>query len=395
MKAKKNIWELQHSAICKVVGMALDFSDLKKISRKFRLVFQDSGGDQEFALHSAVVGMCRQESRLSKHVQGIIEKRFSRYAARLAEHEIGQITESVLSGAKDIGIPLWAILWHLAAVAFSEDGSAQTALFGRIHMFEHELLKDYWHRAGEDRDERETRYREEVDNFRRELVRLRSLTVKLEKANQRMAKRLSQSGGCVVAPPSSQMTERPRVSSIQDMKIAKLQRLLEESRERNRELEEECSQSRKQIEILTNELVSRESADLSGSEESLNDTCNCPLSQCLRGKRIAMVGGVDSLEAHYRRLVEQSGGDFCRHDGRCCRGERKLEKCIRNADLVVCPVSINSHFGASSVKKVCRRYGITCCFPDSAGLGSLRATLIRHFARDQEIPEESAPACGE
>jgi len=133
--------------------------------------------------------------------------------------------------------------------------------------------------------------------------------------------------------------------------------------------------------VKSNELVSQASANRTRS----NDSCCCLLSHCLRGKRIAMVGGMDNLEAHYRRLVEQSGGNFCRHDGKCSRGDRRLEECIRNADLVVCPIRINSHFGTSRVKKVCRRYGITCCFPDSAGLGALRATLIQHFASNQKI----------
>lgn len=107
-----------------------------------------------------------------------------------------------------------------------------------------------------------------------------------------------------------------------------------------------------------------------------------------------MVGGVDGLEAHYRRLIEDSGGNFCRHDGKCSRGERKLEECIRNADLVVCPINVNSHFGASGVKKVCKRYGIACRFPDSAGLAALRSTLVAHFTATQEISEISSTACG-
>ncbi len=37
MTPRKKIWELQHTTICKVVGMALDLEDLKKIGRKFGL----------------------------------------------------------------------------------------------------------------------------------------------------------------------------------------------------------------------------------------------------------------------------------------------------------------------------------------------------------------------
>jgi hypothetical protein len=163
--------------------------------------------------------------------------------------------------------------------------------------------------------------------------------------------------------------------------MERLGALLDESRMKNRELAEEYSQAQRQIEALTQELILREKADAVGNAETVKD-CPCTLTHCLRGKLIAMVGGIDSLEAHYKNLVERSGGEFCRHDGKCLRGERKLEECIRNADLVVCPINVNSHFGARGVKRVCRRHGIVCSFPDSAGLGALRNVLVQHFASE-------------
>ncbi len=174
-------------------------------------------------------------------------------------------------------------------------------------------------------------------------------------------------------------------------KIERLKLLLDETRERKRELEDECVRSGKQIEVLTAELLAHENQKLGMDERSDDMACPCHERCCLIEKRIAMVGGIDSLEAHYKTLVEESGGEFCRHDGRSCRGERKLEECIRNADLVVCPVSVNSHFGAIGVKKVCRKHGIDCCFPDSAGLGCFRGVLLEHFTSDQETLRETAP----
>jgi hypothetical protein len=135
---------------------------------------------------------------------------------------------------------------------------------------------------------------------------------------------------------------------------------------------------------LIRELAAGGETNAVSGEEEPGPCCSCPSDHCLQGKRIAMVGGIDGLEAHYRHLVERSGGEFCRHDGRCVQGERKLEELIRRADLVVCPVSVNSHFGAIGVKKLCRKLGINCCFPDSAGLGSLRNILQEHFAQEQE-----------
>jgi hypothetical protein len=93
MTQLKNIWELQHTTICKVVGMALGVEDLKKISRKFGLHSHNSPHNEEFLLHSIVVGMCGEENRISKHVQKQIEQRFSRYASRLLPRNPEEITE--------------------------------------------------------------------------------------------------------------------------------------------------------------------------------------------------------------------------------------------------------------------------------------------------------------
>ncbi len=390
MTQQKKMWELQHTTICKVVGMALDLEDLKKISRKFGLRSHDSPHQEEFILHSAVVRLCGEENRISRHVQKLIEHRFSRYARRLVHHAPQDITEFVLKGAAEFQVPLWAIVWHLATRHLVNGEQLQTTLFGFIHVLEHRLVKDFWEQASTEQDKREIEQREEVTGLRRELIKLRSAHNRLERANEGLRNRLVQTGSSFKPTSPSPMNEGLRCSSFQERKIERLRLLLAEAREKNRELEEECSQSKKQMEALTRELLAHETANCTSGDESSRETCPCPSRHSLNGKRIAMVGGIDSLEAHYRELVEQSGGEFCRHDGRCCRGERKLEECIRNADLVVCPISVNSHFGAGGVKRVCKRHGINCCFPDSAGVGALRTILLTHFVSEQMVCGDSA-----
>ena len=389
MTQQRKIWELQDTTICKVVGMALNVEDLRKISRKFGLRSQDTQLDETFVIHSAIVRTCGEENRISRHVQKLIEKRFSGYEKRLGRQDLREITGPVLKGYADLGVPVWVVLWQLATRQFSDGEKVQTALFGFLHMLEHELVKDFWKSAGSDQDEREKEHRSEINRLSTELIKLRSLNDRLETVNQRMKTRLIHSSGSPASAPASTTNQRSGIS-LQDQKVEKLKFLLEESRKKNLKLEEECDLAKKQIASLIRELVAHENVNFASGETSAGNTCACPLKHCLQGKRIAMVGGIDSLEVHYRNLVEQSGGEFCRHDGTCCRGERKLEECIRNADLVVCPVGVNSHFGATGVKKVCKRHGISCRFPDSAGLGSLRTILLQHFTRDQEIPRDSA-----
>jgi len=383
MKLEKKIWELQHMSICKIVGMALDAEDLKKIGRKFGLILQDTRLDEEFAFHSAIVGMCAKENSLSKHVQRLIEKRFLPYAKRLAEQDASDMTELVLNGSENSGVPLWAILWRSVTKRLSDGDKLETLVFGRIHMLEHHLLKDFWN-THKDQEE-DHRRKEEVAKLRKELMELRSSNAKLTQTNLSMANRLMEFRIEAAASPSAVSAEAPIDSASLTKKIGDLKRILDDTRERNRELEWECSRSKSQVKALTQELINRETSCSASAQQSAPDACSCPLTHCLRGKRIAMVGGIDSLEAHYKRLVEESGGEFCRHDGRCCQGERKLEDCIRNADLVICPISVNSHFATTGVKRVCKRHGVSCCFPDSAGLGTLRTVLLQHFSSDQEI----------
>ena len=389
MKPQKKLWELQHTSICKIVGMALDFEDLKKIGRKFGLVLLDTNLDEEFALHSAIVGMCGKENDIAKHVQKLIERRFSPYAKRLAEQDARDITELILNGSDENRFPLWAVLWRSVTKRLSDGDKLETLVFGRIHMLEHHLLKEFWN-TNQDWEE-DHRQKEETARLRKELVELRSLNAKLTQTNRSLTNRLMESRIKTAASSTALTAEAPIDCASLTKKIGDLKRILHDTRERNSELELERSRYKSQVEALTREVMNREAADSTSGQQSAPDACCCPLSHCLQGKRIAMVGGIDSLEAHYKRLVEESGGEFCRHDGRCCQGERKLEDCIRNADLVVCPISVNSHFATTGVKRVCKRHGVSCCFPDSAGLGTLRSVPLQHFSIDYDIGGATQP----
>jgi hypothetical protein len=389
MTQRKNIWELQHTTICKVVGMALGVNDLKKISRKFAMHGHDIAHNEEFLLHSVIVRMCGEENMISKYVQKHIEHRFSRYARRLLPRAPEEIADLAVKGPVEFQVPLWAIVWHVATRNVANGDQLQTTLFGLIHMLEHRLVRDFWEQPSEEHENREAEQKNEVSRLTRELTKLRTAYGKLERSHERLKNGLVRSVETANRHLPDSVTEHRGVAGFQE-KIQRMRSLLAESRERNRQLEEECLQSRQQLKVLTKELLSQETSNSGAVGESRGYASACPLTVCLSGKRIAMVGGIDSLEVHYRHLVEQSGGEFCRHDGRCCRGGRKLEECIRNADLVVCPVSVNSHFGAGGVKKACKRHGISCCFPESAGLGTLRTVLSEHFAPEERCPGETA-----
>lgn len=384
MKSHKKIWEVQHQTVCKVIGMALDFKDLKKIANKFGISPQDPLMDHEFALHSTAVQLCASDNPVARHIQKTIETRFAKYSKRLSQMDALKLIERVTQGGADAGIPLWAIVWDLATRGLNNGASVETALFGFIHMLEHRLLKEFSESAVR-RDEQsveDTGMADESARLKRQVLDLQNQVKKSRKLSENLRIQLAQmttSQGRASDHPLQQ--ERPVMaqSSEETGKISRLRDLLEDTRAQKRNLEEECFRLRSEMEALVRDASVKITQDSTAGTEM--PTHICPLRNVLAGKHVTMVGGLGSLECHYRRVVEEMGGSFHRHDGDCRRGECLLEDCIKKANLVVCPVEVNSHNAAKSVKKICKLRGIPCCFPRTAGLTGFRKAIEEHYAK--------------
>jgi len=376
---KKNIWQVQQQTVCKVIGMALDYKDLKKIALKFGISSQDPLIDHEFALHSTAVHVCSSQSSISRHIQKIIETKYRPYSKRLAAMEPAELISAVRGDQRIQGIPLWAILWQLATLGLENGASVETAVFGYIHMLEHKLVKAHWDRPAECpkttgatsalRQENRTlkqRLLELQRDFRKSVKACEKLRVQLAKAMTFQADSRS---------VQSQVAEtRYRESSARYLdKIQRLNDLLQAARSDKEGLLNENEQLRTELVA-----ISRGARDDPENRAArLQAPCDkaCPLREYPRGKRVAMVGGIGSLEVHYREFIETMGGNFHRHDGDCRGGACVVEECVRGADLVVCPVTVNSHNAVKTVKKVCKATGVACCFPRSAGVNGLRRAL--------------------
>ncbi len=384
MKTQKRIWELQHTTVCKVCGLLFDLKELKNICVKARVQPPRGREHEDFTYHSTVVSMCERETALAKRIEKSIEDRFTRYARRLDSCSHETMSQLVFSDAETPEIPLWAVLWHLATRYASGSDDLEGAMFARIHMLEHQLLKESWQSPRSVAEARQAHLEEELLQLRREVMRLRTENKDLESRNRQLkvqqAGWLSSAKGgpdaVISRTVSPGLTQRGSCA-----KVRRLESLLQEAAQARKTLESDLEKQQMQIAALTQELLRKEGAESSRAASTERCGCNCPLKLCLQGKRITMVGGLDSLEPHYRALVESCDGNFCRHDGRCAQGSRSLDESVRCADLVVCPVSVNSHFAATRVKSTCKKHGVTCQFTDSAGLSALRAALQSHFGQ--------------
>ena len=381
MKSGKRIWELQSSTVCKVLGMAFHFKDLKKIARKFGIENNDPFMDEEFALHTTLVQLCGRDNVVSRHTEKMLERRFSIHGKRIPLDEPARLIRSLRESFHEPDAPLWAVVWGLATRGGLGDERIETALFGFIHMTEHRLLRE---RSKALRSEAcgevgDTDKDEEILTLKRDLLDMQWANRRLEKLVEGMKNRLDAS---IAERPVQERIPEPDIAPVRACrcanarKIRDLKALLDQAKFCNYELEAENARLRDEIDALVQEVKSYEEQIDERREAVSAKYCGCPMR--LRGKKITLVGGIESLECHYRSLIESFGGQFRRHDGDCNSGSQALEDCITGSDLVVCPVEVNSHNAAKSVKRICKAGGVECCFPRSASITGLRRAIEEH-----------------
>ncbi len=386
MKPKKRIWELQSSTVCKVVGMALVLKDLQQLARHVGITPKDPLMDEEFALHTTIVQLCLRDNLISRHTEKTIEKKFQIYEKKIPFDDPIPLISEIREDRGNCRAPIWAILWGLATRGKLAEARIETSLFGFIHMMEHKLMRDQWNSSGAGAlgDNGDTEKDDEILRLQRDLLDMQWANKKLEKFNENIKNELD-----LLSLPQFQNSEgtgscesNGRCACANNRKIQDLKGLLNQAKFCNYELETENAALREEIDNLIQELDHYEQMVNQQTDQAQPRPC-CPFAADLRGKRVTLVGGVHSLEQHYRRIIESLGGSFRRHDGTSPGGDQALEDCILGSDLVVCPVEVNSHNAAKAVKKICKARGVRCCFPRSASITGLKRALEEHYSGEQ------------
>lgn len=343
--------------------------------------------DEELVLHTRMVQLCSTDNVVSRHMEKTIEKRFLTHAKKIPLEDPFQMVECLRKSPEELQAPLWAIVWGLATRSHQADARLESSLFGFIHMLEHRLVRDHWKDlcSGENVDLRNKDKDSVILGLKRDVLDMQWANGKLEKIIESLksqidASELTQSNLRTAPVNGSPSTDGCKCEN--GLKVRKLKGLLEQAKYRNLELETENAQLKNEIDSLLSEL-SRYEKEAHDAQSTVSDGI-CPYAHGLVGKKVTLVGGIDRLEYHYRQIVESFGGRFCRHDGDRGGGEKGLYDCIFGADLVVCPVEVNSHNAAKSVKKICKSRGVRCYFPRSASITGLRNALKEHCS-DQQV----------
>lgn len=357
-----NLWEIDNSFKCPVIGICIPYAEQKQLLKKAGFPIKKAN---PFEIHEALVGASDSENRLSKRMDALLNRKFGREVKTLH----GLTAEAFMDRFKDaFEAGTYPPVFWAAAIHPELPVEMKRKVFGKIHMAMH------------GNGEQDIRMKRRIARLESDLQCLReesSAAAQHRRSLQKENESLNRSNSRLKTALAAAETE-----------IAALAGILAETRDRggtdeleeeNRRLKAELTEHRKRsaedrrrMRILrqTNACLSSDLRQIQDSHQrcmteaheiisefGVLNRCDteCP-SFDLCQKRILLVGGMTRMESLYRELIESSGGIFDYHDGYMKKGVKKLESCLRRADVVLCPVSCNSHAACSLVKNLAKKH---------------------------------------
>ncbi|RLB79210.1 MAG: hypothetical protein DRH24_13135 [Deltaproteobacteria bacterium] len=374
-------WEIDLIFKCPVVGTCLDMSEQKQILKKAGISLKKKN---PYEIHDTMVRSSESETPLSRKIDCLLNRKFKKEITAffdLEEDELMQIWKSRFKNGEIEGL-----LW-VAATRPDLSIESKRSLFGDIHMEMHlnsvENRKvrqqfSYLQNKNQKLAQRlkdSTRVRrtlkKENAKLERDQTELRRQYAFLENENLSIEKELSILRGNtgILDLEAENQQLRDELENLSG-EIGDYQQRLEDLRVQNNKLLSKLESQREMNHHLKKEMeeILAQFSALTRCDET------CPSFDLCR-KRILIVGGINRMESIYRQLIEDNGGIFEYHDGHIKGGKKPLENRIRRADIVLCPVNINSHNACSVVKKMGKKHRKSVQMLTGSGLGVISQAL--------------------
>ena len=367
---------------CPVVGTCLSLEEQKRILKKMGHSIKNRSAHE---IHGIFVHSLSDKNRLSMRIDAYLHRKFKHEISKFFGLDRPLFLDAWKTHFQDGEMA--GLLW-VAATRPDLKAEDIRSIFGDVHMQMH--LNAAWNRKARQRlsfQEKENRklkerlqqesamrraLKKKNKKLEKEAVELRQRYAFLEKDKLSIQKELSNLRGNTemlnLEPENQQLHDELEKLSGE---IVDYQQCQEDLRSQNKKLLSKLESQREMNNHLNEEterIVARISA-MNRCDET------CPSFDLCR-KRILIVGGINRMESLYRQLIEENGGIFEHYDGHMKGGKRALENRIRRADIVLCPVNINSHNACSVVKKMGKKHRKFVQMLAGSGLSTISHALL-------------------
>ena len=374
-------WEIDQFFKCPVVGVCLTFSEQKRVLKKVGI---SAKRKSPFEIHEILVGSSETENRVSRQVDRLLNRKFNGETAPL-----GDLNEKVFMGhwascfyAGEYAGAFWA-----AVIRPDLSGKSRGEIFGAVHMSMHGNV------------EQSARFKQRLMFHREEAARMAAKAREASRGRKTLQKenaKLRKDREDLRVGLAAREKEINRLNqALSNLKFAGAGAALEWENERlgsdlahyTKAMKEKDSlladfirENRRLSDALAREKeagasLQRELKTLIQAPSRIN-RCDkaCP-SYDLCQKRVLMVGGLTKMESLYRQVIEGCNGIFEYHDGYMQKGAKNLESRLKRADMVLCPVTCNSHAACALVKRLGKKHKKPVRLLSSSSLSAIGEAL--------------------
>ncbi|MCJ8499769.1 DUF2325 domain-containing protein [Desulfatitalea alkaliphila] len=357
-------WQVDHFFKCPLAGMCLSPAEQKQVAKKAGLSDKRS---TPFEIHEALVASSESENRLSRRVDALLQRKYGKTSGHLHHLDdrafLERFRQDFASG--DYLGSVWAAATHPALSA-----TVRRSVFGDVHMSMH-WSADQRSLVLQRLQRKEAELAAMADGARDAARQNRALQSEKAALQRDLERRTAELAAARNVPPPRAAPPVAKACGLDDALAAKNRQLKQklaamgESLVRQKEAVASLTQEKQSLqEALSQQKAlnahfraeTREvMASLSGMHRCDAD---CPAFDLCR-KRVLIVGGITRMASLYKEMIEGSGGVFEYHDGYMKNGVRQLESRLKRADVVLCPVSCNSHAACSIVKNLAKKHNKT------------------------------------
>lgn len=377
-------WTIHNHLKCPVIGTCLNMEEQKKMLKKTGHSIKNKSN---YEIHTIFINSLSDENKLSSRIDMILNRKF--------KHEISEYFELDKSLFWDAWKTCFrkgeiaGLLW-VAAARTDLTREDTISIFGDIHMQMHlnafesrKLRQKLYYQEGKnlqlaEKVKDEIRIRRELkkknNQLQMEQEKLCRKYAGLEKEKLKIKGDLSKlrnnSGALNLEVKNRQLQENlkkiSRESAAYEQRVKALQ---SQNSKLKSKIESQCEINgylQKEMEMNIAQF-----SDLNRCDET------CP-SFDLCQKRILIVGGITKIKDLYKKLIEDNGGVFEYHNGYMNGGPKTLENRVKRADMVLCPININSHNACLTVKKLGKKYSKSVQMLSGSGLGIISQAISKY-----------------
>jgi hypothetical protein len=370
--ARRKLWELSTLAACPVIGVCLDFQEVKGMARKAGLTVNAVA---DYDLHCQVLQEYGSRSPLAELLQRALDQRFALTVKRSQSIKttpaLAQWWDEACQLA-DWASEFWALLTHPQC---SED--LERIVLGQVHMLQHQIGHTV---------------RADASQVKQLLAEQHRLTQELAASQQRVRALTGEHATAVAALQAQGMRLRAsaiRAETERDIAQSQLQvmkhfdadglarqRLLEDEQRLQTNNERLLLRALRRQSQASNQPVTKLVGGAICAEDAKYQTTECATPGIdLKALQVLCVGGRTSSIPVYREVIEDRGGSFVHHDGGEEDKASRLTSQLQAADVVICQVGCISHDAYWRVKEHCKRTGKPCLFVEMSGRSALERAL--------------------